>query len=191
MQAAKSAASVSLVPRRPRRGGGTPFPGARCAGPQGCAAWRQGNQVGAHMAVDRHAVVGAPVGHDAVHVPESPLAGGAGHKPGGGPGGSVRWSMGVWMPSGRLAVPPRRFAAQGPRLPQCSYGAWSQASRRCSGSDWRSRRPGSTRSGPGASSVASRQACMSCSVISQKGFITCSPFSLVAAPLPSRRWRRS
>ena len=26
--------------RRPRRGGGTPFPEARCAGPRECAAWR-------------------------------------------------------------------------------------------------------------------------------------------------------
>ena len=46
----------------------------------------QGDQIRAHMAVDRHAMIGAPIGHDAVHILESTLAGEAGSKPGGGPG---------------------------------------------------------------------------------------------------------
>src|SRR5699024_10683242 len=46
----------------------------------------QGDEVGAHVAVDCHTVVGAPVCHDAVHIPEGSLPGQVGHEPGGGPG---------------------------------------------------------------------------------------------------------
>ena len=47
------------------------------------------------MAVDRHAVVRAPVGHDAVHIRERALAGEPRRKPGGGPGGIGALVQGV------------------------------------------------------------------------------------------------
>ena len=47
----------------------------------------QSDQISTDVAVVEGSVVGAPVGHDAVHVGESTLAGQIGNKPGGGPGG--------------------------------------------------------------------------------------------------------
>ena len=47
----------------------------------------QGDEVGAHMAVHGHAVIGAPVGHDGVHILKRAFAGQTGHKPGGRPRG--------------------------------------------------------------------------------------------------------
>ena len=48
---------------------------------------REGNQIGAHMAVNGNAVVGAPIGHDGINVLKGAFAGYAGREPGGGPGG--------------------------------------------------------------------------------------------------------
>lgn len=42
---------------------------------------REGDKLGPHMAVDRNAVVRAPICHDAVHVGEGPVPGELGHKP--------------------------------------------------------------------------------------------------------------
>ena len=46
----------------------------------------QGDEFRADVAVDGHAVVGAPVSHDGVYIAEGTLAGQARCKPGGGPG---------------------------------------------------------------------------------------------------------